>query len=351
MTPSRAGADTAGQGPSLPPPLSAAGVKRWALRAALPMVSMVAVGVAVVATFGGSSGGAGPAPANLSVGFPPATAANALFSTIPAEQARGINQSLARVASSGSQVVAVGSQAGARISRAQFFVSTDDGKTWKLGTEQAAGGGNPAPGHSATLVAGGQGQWAALGPSAVWTSHDGVAWTLASTQGIAPMQRGDQVNVLRRTATGFLAAGANVPPGNPVAASPVIWTSANGVTWHRLGAAQLRLTAAGGTAGALTSAAVNGAAIVISGTVTTNGAGAGRREVAGVWRSTNGGTTWSAVTVPASNGATAASTVVAATAHGFVAVRPGRPAPSCSPPPTGRPGGSPPPSPAWAARP
>jgi hypothetical protein len=324
VTPGRAGADTADRGPSLPPPLSAAGVKRWALRAALPMVSMVAVGVAVVATFGGGNGAAGPAPANLSVGFPPATAANALFSTTPGQQARGINQSLAHVASSGSQVVAVGSQAGARISRAQFFVSTDGGKTWKLGTEQAAGGGNPAPGHPATLVAGGRGRWAALGTSAIWTSHDGVAWTLASTQGIAPRQRGDQVNVLRRTATGFLAAGANVPPGNPAAASPVVWTSTDGVTWHRLGAAQLRLTAAGGTAGALASAAVNGAVIVISGTVTTNGAGAARREVAGVWRSTNGGTTWSAVTVPASNGAAAASAAVAATAHGFVAVRPGR---------------------------
>jgi hypothetical protein len=310
--------------PALPPPLSAAGVKRWAIRAALPMVSMVAVGVAVVATFGGSNGGAGPAPATLSVGFPPATAASGLFSTTPAQQARGINQSLAHVASSGAQVVAVGSQAGARISRAQFFVSGDGGKTWKLGTEQATGGGDPAPGHAATLVAGGQGQWAALGPSAIWTSSDGVAWTLASTQGIAPMQRGDQVNVLRRTATGFLAAGANVPPGNPAAASPVVWTSANGVTWRRLGAAQLHLTAAGGTVGALTSAAANGAATVISGVVTTNGAGTARRPAAGVWRSTNGGTTWSAVTVPVSNGATAVSAGLAATAHGFVAVRPGR---------------------------
>ena len=319
VTPRPAGEDTAGHGP---PPLSVAGIKRWAIRAALPMVSMVAAGVAVVATFGGGSGGAGPAPATLSVGFPPATAASGLFSTTPGAQARGINQSLARVASSGAQVVAVGSQAGARISRAQFFVSSDGGQTWRLGTEQAAGGGNPAPGHAATLVAGGQGRWAALGPGAVWTSHDGVAWTLTSPQGIAPMQRGDQVNVLRRTATGFLAAGANVPPGNPAAASPVIWTSADGITWHRLGAAQLHLTTAGGPAGALTSAAASGAAIVISGTVTTNGAGAAR-QVAGAWRSTNGGTTWSAVTVPVSNGATPASVAVAATAHGFVAVRPG----------------------------
>jgi hypothetical protein len=324
-------ADTAHNDPALPSPLSAAGIKRWAIRAALPMVSMVAVGIAAVATFGGSNGGAGPAPATLSVGFPPATAAGGLFSTTPGDEARGINQSLADVASSGSQVVAVGSQAGARIGRAQFFVSGDGGKTWKLGTEQAAGGGDPVPGHAATLIAGGQGQWAAVGPSAVWTSHDGLAWTLTSSQGIAPMQGGDQVNVLHRTATGFLAAGENVPPGDPAAASPVVWTSANGVTWRRLGAAQLHLAAGGGLAGPLTAAAADGAAIIISGVVTTNvaqGTGQARREVttrsSGVWRSTNGGATWSAVTVPVSNGATAAVAGLAATANGFVAVRPGR---------------------------
>ena len=323
VSPRPAADDTAEHELALPPPLSAAGMKRWAVRVALPMISMVAVGVALVATFGGGGGGAGPAPATLSVGFPPATAAGALFSTTPGDEARGISQSLARVASSGSQVVAVGSQAGARISRAQFFVSANGGQTWRLGTEQAEDGGDPAPGHAATLIAGGQGRWAAVGPSAIWTSPDGVAWTLASTQGITPMQGGDHANVLRRTATGFLAAGENVPPGDPAAATPVVWTSANGVTWRRLGAAQLHLTAEGGRAVALTSAAADGAATVISGVVTLNGA-QGARSASGVWRSTNGGATWSAVTVPVSNRATAVA-AVAATANGFVAVRPGLP--------------------------
>ena len=306
-----------------PSPLSAVGVKRWAVRAALPMVSMVAVGVAVVAAFGGGDGGIGPAPANLSVGFPPATPAGNDFSTTPADAARGISQALAHVASSGSLVVATGSQTGARIGRAQFFVSADGGRTWALGTEQAAGGGDPAPGHPATLIAGGQGQWAALGPSAIWTSRDGMAWTLASAQGIAPMRDGDQVNVLRRTAGGFLAVGENVPPGDPAAASPVVWTSANGVNWRRLGAAQLHLTAGGGTAGALTSAAVAGKNIVVSGVTTANVA-QGTVRSSGVWRSTDNGTTWTAVTVPVSNGATAAVGGLAATANGLVAVRPGQ---------------------------
>ena len=308
--------------PGLPSPFSAAGVKRWAVRAAIPMVSMVAVGVAVVATVGGR-GAAGPAPATLSVGFPPATAASNDFTATPADQARGISQSLAQVASSGSTVVAAGAEAGARIGRAQFFLSSDGGKTWRLGTEQAAGGGDPAPGHPATLIAGGQGQWAALGPSAVWTSHDGQTWTLDSTRGIAPMRGGDQVNVLRRTATGFLAAGANVPPGDPAAASPVVWTSVNGVTWRRLGAAQLHLAAGGGAAGALTAAAADGTAIVVAGVVGTDRA-QGTVRSSGVWRSTDGGSSWSAVTVPVSNGATAAIAGLAATASGFAAVRPGQ---------------------------
>ena len=308
--------------PSVPSPFSVAGVKRWALRAAIPMVSMVVVGIAIVATVGGH-GAAGPDPATLSVGFPPATSASNDFSATPADQARGISQSLVQVASSGSTVVAAGAQAGARIGRAQFFLSSDGGKTWSLGTEQAAGGGDPVPGHPATLIAGGQGRWAALGPSAIWTSHDGRTWTLDSTQGIAPMRGGDQVNVLRRTATGFLAAGENVPPGDPAAASPVVWTSVNGVTWRRLGAAQLHLAAGGGTAGALTAAAADGTAIVVSGAVSTDQA-QGTVRSSGVWRSTNGGASWSVVTVPVSNGATATIAGLAATANGFAAVRPGR---------------------------
>jgi hypothetical protein len=299
-----------GRGRPLPPPLSAAGVKHWAVRAALPMVSMVAIGVALVAAFGGGVGGAGPSPATLSVGFPPATPASNDFSTIPADQARGIDQVLTAAASSGTRVVAVGSQTGARIARAQFFVSSDGGQTWSLGAEQAPSGGQPAPGHPATLVAGGAGRWAAVGPHSVWTSGTGTSWTLASDQGITPVQAGDQVTVLRRTATGFLAAG------HTAAGGPVVWTSADGTSWRRLGPAQLRLAAPGGGAvGAITSAAVAGSTTVIA---------AGTAKGAAVWRSTNGGDTWSPVTVPASNGAAGPVAGLAAAGGTLVAIRPGQ---------------------------
>src|SRR6202020_1386996 len=175
----------------------------------LPMVSMVVIGIALVAAFGGAggAGGAGPTPATLSVGFPPAPAASNDFSVNAADQGRGINQVLTAAASSGARVVAVGSQTGARVGRAQFFLSSDGGQTWSLAAEQASGGGQPAPDHPASLIAGGDGRWVAIGPHSVWTSTTGTSWTLRSAWGITPVQAGDQVTVLRRTATGFLDAG------------------------------------------------------------------------------------------------------------------------------------------------
>ena len=322
VSPRPAAGGTAEHGQALPPPLSAAGIKRWAVRVALPMISMVAVGVAVVATFGGGSGGAGPAPATLSVGFPPATAA-CVFGTTPGDEARGISQSLTRVASSGSQVVAVGSQAGARISRAQFFVSANGGQTWRLGTEQATDGGDPAPGHAATLIAGGQGRWAAVGPSAIWTSHDGVAWTLASTQGITPMQGGDQVNVLRRTATGFS------PPGERAVGRPGGGDPRRLDVRQRPDLAALRCGSASpdgrrppGRCPHLRGRG-RGGHRHLRRRHDERRAGRRRPQRLRTMAKHHGGATWSAVTVPVSNGATA-SAAVAATANGFVAVRPGR---------------------------
>ena len=51
------------------------------------------------------------------------------------------------------------------------------------------------------------------GPQAIWTSKDGLSWTLAATHGIAPQLPGDQVFVLTATAEGFLAAGQGRGPG------------------------------------------------------------------------------------------------------------------------------------------
>ena len=86
----------------------------------------------------------------------------------------------------------------------------------------------------------------AVGPQAIWTSPDGVNWTLAATHGITPQLPGDQLLVITSTAQGFLAAG--VAPASGGGTQAVVWTSRDGMTWQRKTAAQLGLTALGATA-------------------------------------------------------------------------------------------------------
>ena len=83
-----------------------------------------------------------------------------------AQPGQGISQDMSRVASFGGTVVAVGSQTGGDIPRAQFLISHDDGTTWQLAAVTAPGGGAPAPGHAAQLIAHGRTGWLATGPAA-----------------------------------------------------------------------------------------------------------------------------------------------------------------------------------------
>jgi hypothetical protein len=213
----------------------------------------------------------------------------------PGQEQQGISQTVDRVVASGNTIVTMGSQTSDGVVRQQFFVSTDGGATWRLASLHAPGGG-PAPlGHLAARLAGGPGGWVAVGPHAIWTSPDGVNWTLAATHGIIPQLPGDQFLVLTNTAQGFLAAGMAQASGGGTQA--VIWTSKDGLAWQRKTAAQLGLTALGATAQGIVYAASHGAATVISGGVTSGGVGP-----TAVWLSTDGGSTWTAVTIPADHG-------------------------------------------------
>jgi hypothetical protein len=173
-------------------------------------------------------------------------------------------------------------------------------------------------------VAGGRGAWVALGPDSIWTSPDGRTWTLASTTGL-PLRPGDQISVLKRTAAGFIAAGASGPDGN----TPLVLLSANGITWQRLGAPQLRLAAGTAQVGGIGYVAAYGSRILIAGgvTLTTGRPGHTRTVPAGAaWLSTDGGTTWTlavppAVT-PAGPGAQPQISGEAVTGSGFVLLRP-----------------------------
>jgi hypothetical protein len=250
---------------------------------------MIAVGIALVVVVGANSGN-GSAPPASALGYPPAALAGEDF-TADADN-RGLTESLGRVAVSGSEVVAVGSETGSLIPRAEFFYSHNNGATWAMGTESAEGGGSPPPGYAARLVAGGPGQggtlWAAIGPDAIWTSPDGVDWTLASTTGL-------RVNVLRRTADGFIAIAPNT-----------VYLSANGANW----------TAVPGPSGALSYQYV----AVAGGTVLLSGETSG--DVSGLWLSADGGRQWTPVPVPRGHGALDQVGGLAAAGSGFALVRP-----------------------------
>ena len=304
----------------------------WGFRVAIPILAMVVFGVAVVVIVGANSGNVGPTPPATALGFPPATLAGNDF--MAADSGRGISQTLGQVASVGDEVVAVGAQTGARIARAQFFVSPNDGRSWTMGTVRSAGGGVPPPGHGAKFVAGGQGAWVALGRGSIWTSPDGRTWTLAPGAGL-PLLPGDQISDVARTAAGFIAVGANGPGGEAARSTPLIFLSANGITWERLDAARLHLAAGGGRALDVRYVAVAGKQILIAGdVVTTTVTGKPRRtvtvQVGAAWLSGDGGSTWvptagtaaGPALAPPGPGAQPQVAGVAVVGHGFVLLRP-----------------------------
>jgi hypothetical protein len=294
------------------------------VRVIIPIVAMMVFGVAVAVIAGANSSPNGSAPPPAALGFPPATLAGNAFSA--AATGRGISQTLGRVASDGAEIVAVGSQQGARIARAQFYVSTDGGRTWSMGHVRTPDGGPPPPGYAARFVAGGHGAWVALGPSSIWTSPDGRIWTLSSTAGL-PLRPGDQINAVKRTATGFIAAGS-------AGSTPLVFLSANGTTWQRL---QPHLNAGTGRVLDIRYAAAYGNQILIAGDVTitqntgTQTAGKPPQPVtiktSAAWLSGNGGMTWTLAVppgppTPAGHGAQAQISGVTVTGGGFILFRP-----------------------------
>ena len=234
-----------------------AGRPRRVLLAAAAALAAVAAGSGYAVVRGG--------PATRD--YPAASLAGTLFAGPAgpkAQPGQGISQPIRRVASFGGTVVAVGSQTGGDIPRAQFFVSRDDGTTWRLAAVTAPGGGAPAPGHAAQLITHGRTGWLATGPDGIWTSTSGRSWTLASTSGITPADAGDQTSVLIWTGRGYLAAGQNAAEG-----TAVIWTSADGLHWQRMAAPQLGMPSGSGVVTDITGAAAGGGGILLSGHIAT----------------------------------------------------------------------------------
>jgi hypothetical protein len=207
----------------------------------------------------------------------------------------------------GNKIVTTGWQTSGGVEHQQFFVSADGGATWYLAPLLQPGGSPPAAGHVAERIAGGPRGWVAEGPQAIWTSKNGLSWTLAATHGISPQHPADKIQAVTATADGFLAAGGSGKAGGNQA---VIWISHGGTTWQRLTAAQLGLQVAGITPTSIQYATSQGNDTLIS-------------DGSGVWLSTDGGTSWTQVTVPVNHGASDDIKGLSFDGSGLLAVRPG----------------------------
>jgi len=300
--------------PSRGPRLRPRGERLLATAAAAVVLALVAALMFTLLT--GHSLKAGQLAAGQARSQPTATLSPLTLGMYAGQKQRGVSQAINRIVASGTTIVATGSQTSDGIVRQQFFASVNGGASWQLAPVSVPGGGQPPVGYAATRIAGGPSGWAAVGPQAIWTSPDGVSWTLAATHGIAPMLPGDQMWVLNSTAQGFLAAGITTYAGRTQA---VIWTSRDGLSWQRETAAQLRLARPGETVRSISYAASRGSDTVISGTIVK-----GRAAYSGAWLSTDGGSAWTRVTVPAGHGASNWITGLGFDASGLVAVRPGR---------------------------
>jgi hypothetical protein len=290
----------------------------------VPIIVLVAVAVLALAMLTGHGPKVGPLAASQQANQAPAqntqnkpAQSPLTIGMYPGQQQRGVFQTVNRIVASGNTIVTMGSQTSDGVVRQQFFVSANGGASWRLAPVTAAGGGQPPVGYAAARLAGGPAGWVAVGTQSIWTSPNGESWTLAATHGITPMLPGDGMWVLNSTSAGFLGAGVATAANHSTQA--VIWTSRDGVTWQRKTAAQLGLAGPGETVQSISYITSRGTDTMMSGWVTKDGA-----TYAGVWLSTDGGSTWTRVTVPADHGAGTAITGLGSDASGLLAVRPGR---------------------------
>jgi hypothetical protein len=276
------------------------GSRRTAIVAVAVAAAVVAAGTGLVAVLH-----SGHSPQDHLAGNPGDITSTTLLPAYPGQQQRGVFQTISRIVSSGNTMVTTGSQISGSVVRQQFFSSSDGGVTWHLAPVQTPGGGQPSLGDVASRIAGGPNGWMAEGPQAIWTSRNGLSWTLAATHGIVPQQPGDSVNAVINTADGFVAIGGG-------GQQAVIWLSHDGVTWQRKTATQLGLrTAAGAAPSGMSFATTRGNDTVIS-------------DQGSAWLSTDGGSAWTLVTVPVDHGAQDRISGVSFDGSGLIAVRPGQ---------------------------
>lgn len=274
-------------------------------------------GVVVAALIAGGvvllTGGGGAKKPSI----PGARLAGGLFAIDSAARTDGRDQELLNVTAAGSTVVAVGGEFNTDY-RAEFFVSTDGGRSFRLGDVRTPDGQEPPYGDIPRRVAGTAGAWVALGNSpdgtVVWTSNDGTSWTRQPDDVGSAFNRPDRIGRIVKTRSGFAAVGDTSAKGDYSDASPVVWLSRDGRRWDRHSADQLGISANGRPVSLIDAASV-GDVIVAHGWST--GSGSTPEDL--TWRSGDGGRSWTPFTVPKPKGATGLG--VTSTPGGFIAAR------------------------------
>ncbi|WP_157522903.1 hypothetical protein [Herbidospora cretacea] len=206
-------------------------------RIGLPLLVIVAVITAAVFGLFVVRWATAPATSGIRLALGDGQSGDSAFQA-PGLPGNGSRQVLTSVASSGSTIVAVGTDTTSAVARPLFVVSANDGKDWTLGEVNGPPGYEDAPGSPGRVVGSG-GKWLAVstdpaGPSGrgMWTSADGRSWAAVDPARLGMFLESDRVTDLARTATGFVAVGSTAQPDGTAGA--VAWTSADGQAWTRV---------------------------------------------------------------------------------------------------------------------
>ncbi|GAA2426857.1 hypothetical protein GCM10010191_44330 [Actinomadura vinacea] len=248
--------------------------------------------------------------------------AGSVFAIDPNARTDGRDQHLTAAAAVGRTVVTVGAESDGRLPRGQFLVSGDGGRTFKPGEVRGAGGDGLAKGEVPRVVAGSAKGWVAIGTrpggGAVWTSQDGKSWNRLPDNAGQPFGPNTRVRRAVASDAGFLAFGDTTKKGDFSDAEPTVWTSSDGNGWEVRTGNRIGLPIQRGTVNLL-EAAGSGDVMLLEGLHTANPGGGKLQQGRRVFRSADGGKSWTESKVPVPKGTR--GLIVGGGPGGFLAIR------------------------------